>query len=102
MVHEIILSMVHKVFFPAVRIELTKLALLAANIQSKKTVISFLAMNIKPTRLTTPLGYIRSLSLQYALSLQDLLTPLQEHTKSTGSCKTTKKLPFTWPLDSSQ
>ena len=67
---------------PTVRIEITK-------------AVTSLRVNIKPTRLTTPLRCMRSLSLRCALSLRDLLPLLREYTKSTGSLKTTKKLRLT-------
>ena len=79
----------YAVTLPAVYIKLTK------------AVIS-LWVNIKPTRLLTPLWYMRSLFLQYALSLQDPLPLLQEHTKSTESSKAIKKQRLTWPLNSLQ
>ena len=88
-VHKVTLSLVHEI------------TLFRMCIEPPKAVTS-VRMNIKPTKLTTPLRSIRSLSLQYALSLRDLLPLLREHTKSTESPKTTKNLRLTWPLNNLQ
>ena len=83
------------------KVAVHEITLLTVRIKPTKAVTSFW-VNIKPTRLITPLWCLRSLFLQYALSLQDPLPLLQEYTKSTEFPKTTKKLQLTWPRHSSQ